>query len=87
MEESINQQRKGSTVSHTISQLDHQAKQNQCGASDETRQAQGRELVDRAEPKIGDSLPSRSLAAQSGSTEPGVAVGESHSKRPSLTMR
>ena len=48
----------------------------------ETRQAQGRDLVDRAEPEMGDGLPSRSLVVQSGSTGPGVAAGESHSESP-----
>ena len=31
---------------------------------------------------MGDGLPSRSLAVQSGSTGPGVAAGESHSESP-----
>ena len=47
-----------------------------------TVQAQGRDLVDRAEPEMGDGLPSRSLAVQGGSTGPGVVAGESHSKSP-----
>ena len=46
------------------------------------QQAQGRDLVDRAEPEMGNDLPSRSLIVQSGSTGPGVAAGESHSESP-----
>ena len=38
-----------------------------------------------AESEMGDSLPSRSLVVQGGSTGQEVATGESHSKRPSLS--
>ena len=38
--------------------------------------------MDRAEPEMGDGLPSQSLVVQGGNTGPGVAAGESHSKSP-----
>ena len=76
------QQRKGSTVSQTVFPFDHQAGPSQWSGWCETRQAQGRDLVDRAEPEMGDGLPSRSLVVQSSSTGPGVAAGESHSESP-----
>ena len=41
--------------------------------------------MDRAELEMGDGLPSRSLAIQSGSTRLGVVAGDSHSKRRSLS--
>ena len=40
--------------------------------------------MDKAEPEMVDALPSRSLVVQGGSIGPGVAAGESHSKRPRL---
>ena len=49
-----------------------------------TQQAQGRELMERLEPEMGDGLPSRSLVVQGDSTRPRVVAGESHSKRPRL---
>ena len=76
------QQTKGSTVSQTVSQPEQQVGPSQWSGWCETRQAQGRDLVDRAEPEMGDGLPSQSLVAQSGSTGPGVAAGESHSESP-----
>ena len=42
-------------------------------------------MVDRAELEMGDGLPSRSLAIQSGNPIPRVMVGEPHSERPSLS--
>ena len=57
MEENGNQQRKGFVVSHTMSQLPQQARPSQCGAGDKTRQAQGRELVDRVDPEGGNDPP------------------------------
>ena len=85
MEENENQQRKGSAVSHTVSQLAQQARPSQCGAGDETRQAQGRKPVDRVEPEVGNDPPSRSLVVPRGNTGPGVAAGEPQSARPSLS--
>ena len=82
MKDCIIQQRKGSAVSQTMFQPDQQVEPSQWSGWCETRQAQGRDLVDRAEPEMGDGLPSRSLVVQSGSTGPGVAAGESHSKSP-----
>ena len=82
VKDSIFQQRKGSAVSQTVFQPDQQVEPSQEGGWCETRQAQGRDLVDRAEPEMGDGLPSRSLVVQSGSTGPGVAAGESHSESP-----
>ena len=38
--------------------------------------------MDRAEPEMGDGLPSRSLVVQGGNIGPGVAAGESHSESP-----
>ena len=38
--------------------------------------------MDKAEPEMGDGLPSRSLVVHSGCTGPGVAAGESHSESP-----
>ena len=76
------QQRKGAAVSQTVSQPDQQARPSQWSGWCKTRQAQGWDLVDRAEPEMGDGLPSWSLAVQGGSTGPGVAAGESHSKSP-----
>ena len=54
-------------------------------AGAETRQAQGPEIVDRAVPEMGQGPPSRSLAKQSVSLKPGVAMGESRSESPSLS--
>ena len=86
MEEEENTKTKGSTVSHSVSQLDQQARPSQSGvAGAETRQAQGPETVDRAVPEMGQGPPSRSLAEQSVSPEPGVAAGESRSESPSLS--
>ena len=82
MKDSIIQQRKGSAVSQTVSQPEQQARPSQWSGWCETRQAQGRDLVDRAEPEMGDGLPSRSLVVQGGNTGPGVAAGESHSESP-----
>ena len=82
MKDCIIQKRKGSAVSQTVFQPDQQGEPSQEGGWCETRQAQGRDLVDRAEPKMGGGLPSRSLVVQSGSTGPGVAAGESHSESP-----
>lgn len=66
-------------------QLDQQARPNECGAGDKMRQTQGQELVDRAEPEMGDDPPSWSLVVQGGSTGPGVVAGEPQSARPSLS--
>ena len=55
------QQRKGSVVSQTVSQPEQQARPSQWSGWCETGQAQGRNLVDRVEPEMGDGLPSRSL--------------------------
>ena len=86
MEEKENIKRKGSAVSHTVSQLEYQARPSQSGvAGAETRQAHGPEKVDRAVLEMGQGPPSRSLAEQSVSPEPGVAAGESRSKSPSLS--
>ena len=41
--------------------------------------------MNKAELNMGDGLPSWSLVVQGGSLGPGVAVGELHSKRPSLS--
>ena len=49
------------------------------------RQAQGRELVVRAEPEMGDGLPSRTWLNRVVSLGPRVIAGESHSKKPSLS--
>ena len=38
--------------------------------------------MDRAEPEMGDGLPTRPLAVQGGSIGPGVAAGEPHSGSP-----
>ena len=71
MEEKENTKRKGSAVSHTVSQLDQQARPSQSGVVGiETRQAQGPEIVDRVVPEMGQGPPSRSLAEQSVSPEP-----------------
>ena len=51
----------------------------------QNRQSQGRYSVDMADPRMGDDLPSLYLVDQSDSTGPGVAPGEPHSKRPSLS--
>ena len=76
------QQRKGYVVSQTVSQPEQQVGPSQWSGWCETRQAQGRDLVDRVEPKMGDGLPSRSLVVQSGNAGPGVVAGESHSESP-----
>ena len=85
MEESGKAKRKGTAVSQTVSQLVQQARPSQWSGWCETRQAQGRELVVRAEPGMGDGLPSRTRLDRVVSLGPGVAAGESHSKRPSLS--
>ena len=85
MEENGNQQRKGSVVSHTVSQLAQQARPSQCGAGDKTRQAQDQKLVDRVELEVGNDPPSRSLVVPSSNTGPGVAAGEPYSTRISLS--
>ena len=77
-----NQQRKRFAVSQIVSQTEQQVRPSQWNGWCEMQQAQGQELVDRAEPEMSDSLPSRSLVVQGGSTRPGVAVGESHSENP-----
>ena len=82
MKDCVIQQRKGSAVSQTVFQPEQQVGPSQWSGWCETRQAQGRDLVDRAEPEMGDGLPSRSLVVQSGSTGPGVVAGESHSESP-----
>ena len=82
MKDTIIQQRKCSVVSQTVSQPEQQVGPSQWSGWCQTRQAQGRDLVDRAEPEMGDGLPSRSLVVQGGSTGPGVAAGESHSESP-----
>ena len=76
------QQRKGSVVSQTVSQPEQQVGPSQWSGWCKTRQAQGRDLVDRAEPEMSDGLPSRSLAVQGGSTGPRVVAGGSHSESP-----
>ena len=76
------QQRKGSAVSQTVSQPEQQARPSLWSGWCETRQAQGRDLVDKAEPEMDNGLPSRSLVVQGGNTGPGVAAGESHSESP-----
>ena len=43
VEEKVNQQRRGFAISHTVLQPDQQARPSQCGAGDETQQAQSRE--------------------------------------------
>ena len=58
----VNQQRKGSAISHSVSQPDQHARPGLCGAGDIMRQAQGQELLDKVELEMGDEPPSRSLA-------------------------
>ena len=82
MKDCIIQQRKGSAVSQTVFQPEQQVEPRQWSGWCETLQAQGRDLVDRAEPELGDGLPSRSLVVRRGSTGPGVAAGESQSESP-----
>ena len=55
------QQRKGFAVSQTMSQPEQQASPSQWSGWCKTRQVQGRDLVDRAEPEMGDGLPSRDV--------------------------
>ena len=63
MEEKENTKRKGSAVSHIVSQLDQQARPSQSGvAGAKTWQVQGLEIVDKVVPEMGQDPPSRSLA-------------------------
>ena len=80
--ESKSQQRKGSAISQTVSQSEQQSRPSQWSGWCKKGQAQGQDLVDRAEPEMDDTPPSRSLAVQGGRIGPGVAAGESHSESP-----
>ena len=85
MKEKIeNVERKGSADAQTVSQPEQQARHSQRGAGVETQQAQGQNMVDRAELEMGDEPPSRYLVDQGVSTRLGVAAGATQGESPDL---
>ena len=79
-----NTKRKGSTDAQTMSHPEQQARPSQGRAGVETQQAQGQNMVDRAELEMGDDPPSRYMVDEGVSIGPGVVVGATQCESPDL---